>query len=83
MCQSDPVFGAPLVKRRITISSGSTSSGKDVDSLPASLFCKSTAYRRDLYSISQILSRKVAHMEENADCFWKAKKVNFFTILKS
>jgi hypothetical protein len=48
-----------------------------------SLFWKSRAYRTDLYSISQILSRKVAHIEENADCFWKPKKVSFFTILTS
>jgi hypothetical protein len=52
------------------------------DALPDSLFWKSTAYRTDLYSISQILSGKVAHIEENADCFWKPKKVSFFTIFK-
>jgi hypothetical protein len=54
-----------------------------VDTLPESLFWKSTAYRTDLYSISQILSTKVAHIGENADCFWKPKKVSFFTSLAS
>jgi hypothetical protein len=62
---------------------GSAQGGGFKDGLPDSLFWKSTAYRTDLYSISKILSRKVAHIEENADCFWKPKKVSFFTSLAS
>jgi hypothetical protein len=39
--------------------------------------------RTGFYRTSQNLSRKVARIQENADCFWKPKKVRFFKSLPS
>jgi hypothetical protein len=81
LCGGNRLYGPVLVIAKNTRYGRLAESGRNISCLPESLFWKSTAYRTDLYSISQILSRKVAHIEENADCFWKPKKVRFFTSL--